>query len=211
MTTIISKLNDILDRFVGQPCAAPPVPRGGFQLFQNLDLSPFHASATFGIHRDIRPNIGVFMSYHLLSVINTSPLASRRFLNNQWYVFKQLPLCVAIKEDGLSNTVLIENPTTLSWPEFLKACQSGGEPIAVPMAAEIGHQMTTVPFGYNGPITRRPSLPHFAISHFPGQLTLSLTAPRMHCMPVEFNRLFNSIREHLSNAYHPQATNTVGM
>lgn len=211
MAAIISKLDNILERFSGQPCEPPTMPRGGFQLFQNLDLSPFHASATFGTHSDILPNIGTFMSYHLLSVINNSPLACRRYLNNQWYVFKQLPVCVAIQEDGLSNTVLIENPTALTWLDFLKACQSRSEPTEIPMGAEIGHQITAIPSGHNGQITHRPLLPNFAMSHRPGQLTLSFTAPRMQCMPVEFNRLFNSIREHLSDAPHPQTTNAMGM
>lgn len=211
MATLLSKLDETLQRFVGQPCEPPTIPRGGFQLFQNLDLSPFHASATFGIGSDIISNVGIFMSYKMLSIINNSPLACRRYLNNQWYLFKQLPLCVAIKEDGVSNTVLIEQPTALTWSDFLNVCLSGETQKDAPLIAEIGHQITTVPSGYSGQIARRPSLPHFAVSHIPGQLTLSLTAPRMQCMPVEFNRLFNSIREHLSDTPHPQVMQTMGM
>jgi hypothetical protein len=207
-----SELNHILERFAGEPCEAPTIPRSGSQLFSNcLDWSPFHASTTFGIPSDIA-NIGAFMSYNLLSIINHAPLTSRRFLNNQWYLFKQLPLCVAIKEDTLPNTILIENPTSLSWPEFSKACQSSDKSgDAAPMATEIGHQITIIPFGYKGQITRRPNLPHVAVSYIPRELTLSLTTPRMNCMPVEFNRLFNNICDYLSTTCHPQAQNTMDM
>ena len=195
------QLTFLLHRYQGDVCDAPNRGRERVSFFSDTDLSPFHASTNLSICPEIipkGPSIGSFLSYQILSVMKDTPLACRRYINQQWYLFKNLPLWLDDKEVKHTPGILIENLNQLSWDAFAERCLMKKELNPLFGEDEIAHQMTTVPFDYQQTIHRNALLPNWAVKLSPEHVTLSFTAPRFYCQAYEFNKMFNSTREHLT-------------